>query len=213
MSLGSTFHVTGNPTWSNLDDPVQRRVFKSFVKQKTVWDMGADNLAMAAMMIADCDVAHVVAVDRDSGVRQFLPRFGPRASEIITVRQQWFCNLPFDTLEAQVAFIGWPSNFENEIYRVVDCPRVETVIYLGKNSDNLQCGTQNLFNSLRRRELLAYVPRLRNTLIVVGKHLPDGQDRPSAGAEEAPDWESYGDIPFAVESDILPGTRRIPVEL
>jgi len=79
-----------------------------------------------------------------------------------------------------VAFASWPQNDEDTVRELLPLlERAATIVYLGKNTDGVMCGTSRLFHHLAGRVLLGYVPDRQNVLAIYGA--PLGRQR--AGAE------------------------------
>ena len=74
------------------------------------------------------------------------------------------------------------------------------VIYVGSNTSGNSCGTNALFAHFRERDVLAYVPERRNTLIVYGLRLPE----PRALVH----WEEHPSL-FEGECVAFSDTRRL----
>ena len=67
----------------------------------------------------------------------------------------------------EVAHLAWPVNYATPgLCELLDL--VSTVVYIGSNTTGNACGTPELFEYFRRRELRLYRPDPRNTLIVYG---------------------------------------------
>jgi len=78
-----------------------------------------------------------------------------------------------------VVFASWIVNWPVNLEPVLDAAR--TVITVSKNSDGTMCGYPEMWELLRRRHILAYVPDVRNTVTVYGDQTvvrnPTGEER------------------------------------
>jgi hypothetical protein len=126
---------------------------RKLVRGRVVHDLGAGNLDLAhvlATMGAKC----VIAIDEVS--------LTPDPVHAAIVRRVQ----SFDDVreEVDVAFLSWPYNVPDAA--LIDIlGRAHTIIYLGKNTDSVACGTPALFELFTRRCVLDYQPDKRNTLI------------------------------------------------
>ena len=138
----------------------QEAVVSRFIGGKVVLDLGAGNLALASRL-ASLGARRVWAID----YRPMRETFG------VSIEQASFKDDNVQRAPADVAFISWaPSRVSEGLRsRLSNTP---VVIYLGKNTDGYKTGTPGMFHDLGFREVLAYVPEKRNTLIVYGRHLP-----------------------------------------
>jgi len=148
------------------------RVVESFVRGNQVWDLGAGDMGHARTLL-QLGATEIVAIDKD-----------PRPSEErIRVTEAYFTEVtPPNNI--QVAFVSWPSN--HQLPGLLPLLEVsEVVIYLGSNTSMDACGWVDLYEHLTRRELLAHVPYWKNSLIVCGDPLPEGDLRPATPEETA----------------------------
>ena len=127
-------------------------IVKQFVDGKTVVDLGSGDGERAEILKHLGGV--VVMVDKE-----------PSSPEVV---RESFKDLgtTIKLLHPDVIHLAWPSNHDTGVIHLLSMAPV--VIYVGKNTDGSACGTPNLFARLRWREVLAYVPRRQNTLIVYG---------------------------------------------
>lgn len=65
--------------------------------------------------------------------------------------------------------MSWPWREGTEVLRHLQY--APSIIYLGKNSDGISCGDHAFWVEMMSREMLAYSPDRRSTLIVYGKQL------------------------------------------
>jgi len=107
-------------------------------------------------------------------------------------------------LHPDVIHLAWPSNYDTGMIHLLGT--VPVVIYVGKNTDGSACGTPNLFACLRWREVLAYVPRQQNTLIVYGAIRKEPRKalyhEEMAGLDRDKVWE------YSSTMDLYTGSRR-----
>jgi hypothetical protein len=135
----------------------------SHVSDKEVWDLGAGDLSHAHNL-ATLGAKAVLALDKEHHV-------APMDDKVVTL-QRYFHDVPTPDKPIQVAFLSWPSNYMlRGLLGLLDV--AEVVIYLGSNTNGNACGNTGIFDHLLHRELLAYVPHRRNSLIVVGRKLSE----------------------------------------
>lgn len=151
--------------------PEQSDVLGIHVAGKHVIDLGAGDLKLAQMVLR-LGADRVTAIDKENyGVK---PRF-LNLHVIHCYFDQWQGEDP------EVALVSWPQNkYELGLLRIVE--RSSIIVYRGCNTGGSACGWPDLFAHFLGRDLLAYVPHPRNTLIVYGAHLdeprkPRGEER------------------------------------
>lgn len=139
--------------WS-LTKP-QASTLRSFVRGKTVFDLGAGDLSLA-ILVKKWGAARVVGVDR---------KRMPSIPGIERIEGDWAYS---DVKEVpEVALLSWPINSPNpRLLKLVKKSR--SVVYLGKNTDGTCCGWPGLFEHLLERKVLSYKPDRANTLIIYG---------------------------------------------
>jgi len=128
-------------------------IVKQFVDGKTVVDLGSGDGERAEILRKLG--ATVVMVDKDSC-----------SPDVVKLR---FEDMKYQILHQyhhDVIHLAWPSNWRTGVEDLLYAAPV--VIYVGKNTEGSACGTPALFDKFRQREVLAYVPRRQNTLIVYG---------------------------------------------
>ena len=149
-----------------------REVLAPLVDGKTVYDLGAGDLAHSHVLVhlgADA----VVAVDK-------APMPKPRSLKVSRM-QGHFGQLPVPE-HIEVVFLGWPQTYPMEgLLDWLDA--AEVVVYLGHNFDDTYCGSPELFFYLTRRALLEEVVGRRNSLLVLGERL--AETRPMTEEEAA----------------------------
>lgn len=140
--------------WGSLNKE-QAKAIRPHVKGKTVWDLGAGDLTLSYQLLK-LGAEKVVAVEKEET--------HPSRSQAVEVQRKYFEQV-LETPE--VVFVSWPANRRDVgLLRLVQNAR--TVIYLGCNTDYTCCGDRSFFTELSQREVLAYVPERRNSLLVVG---------------------------------------------
>ncbi len=141
----------------------QQEALAPFINDKVVHDFGAGDLGLARQLLV-LGAKHVVAIDKNPM---------PKAPKGISTIRMPFVKM-IDILYSatiDVAFVSWPANCPTDIEPFLEASNTNTVVYLGKNTDGVACGTPVLFKSMVRRELVTYVPERHNSLIVLGKGL------------------------------------------
>jgi hypothetical protein len=134
----------------------QCKAVRPYVEGRTVHDIGAGDLEIAKRII-DLGAEHIVAVDKERS--PCLP--SNRITRIWSTFEEFADPTP-------TSIISWPVTCGVPgLLRII--AGSETVIYLGKNTDGLVCGFQELWEHLSEREVLAHVPEKENTLIVYGQ--------------------------------------------
>lgn len=140
----------------------QSEILGLYVKRKKVHDLGAGDLTLSKELL-DLGADSVVAIEKARPVHI------PTTRSQLEVKYVYFHQVPEDT-PIDTAFVSWPCNWPDEgLLRLVK--RARTALYLGKNTEGTSCGGPALFGHLLTREVLAYVPRRQNTLIVYGRTL------------------------------------------
>lgn len=146
-------------------------VVASHIAGRVVHDLGAGDCVLAITLLSS-GAAAVEAVDKESlwsGIH--LPPGG-------CYHQSAFVNYSPEAID--VAFVAWPENTRSVTTALLPLlQRAKTIVYLGKNTGGVMCGTPALFEHFAGRELLAYEPNRLNVLCVYGD--PLGHQR--AGAE------------------------------
>ena len=136
----------------------QKSVLKEVIFGRTVLELGCGDGSLA--MWCAQHASHVTAVDR-------YPDFPAIPPENIT-----FKSLYFDACVdlADVLLLSWPPNYNcnglmHHVYKHA------TIAYLGKNTDGTACGSNEMWGTLVRRDLIKSVPDRKNTLLIYGKCL------------------------------------------
>ena len=168
--------------------PSQKQQLKHFVQGQRVVDLGAGDLKLANDLLR-LGTTQVLAIDKE-GMRT--------RSHRIALFNGRFDQVP-DSFPLDLAFVAWPPNWKCGLERLVRLSK--TVVYLGKNTDGTMCGTAELFQDLSRRNVLAYVPDPKNTLIVYGSEQvvrpPKGEEL--AGLRISTDLYSFAQAEAAVQ--------------
>lgn len=136
---------------------------KPYIAGRVVHDLGAGDCVLAMMLLRSGALA-VEAVDKEylgGGVQ--LPPSG-------RYHRAAFKDYRPETID--VAFVAWPENDRGVSTGLLSLlQRAQTVIYLGKNTGGVMCGTPALFRHFASREFLAYEPDKLNVLCVYGAPL------------------------------------------
>ena len=138
--------------------PKQLAAFARHVANRDVTDLGAGDQWLSRLAVMH-KASSVTAVDKE-------PLKFVRG--VVAVNGYF----AFYTPEIDLAIISWPSNYRCGLTALIE--RARTVIYLGKCTDGVACGTPCLWEHLTRREVLWHEPDRTNTLIVYG---PEPCDR------------------------------------
>ena len=137
----------------------QARAIQPFILGRVVHDLGCGDRYLSGRLVA-WGASRVVAIDSHP--------FGPSyQGPSVTVVKQSFEEYLKTEPSIDVAFVSWPNNTRCDalLELVTDAKQV---IYLGKNTDGVMCGSPALFLHLLCRPLLVHVPNEWNTLIVYG---------------------------------------------
>jgi len=146
----------------------QEDIVRDYVRGQTVHDLGAGDLMLSRTLLT-LGATRVVAIDKS------LPRSHNRRIECV---EEYFHSY---VEGIQTAFVSWPCNWQDlGLLRLV--MRCQVVLYLGTNTQGTMCGGREFFEYLTGREILAYEPDPKNTLIVYGDKLVE---RPLRGEEKA----------------------------
>jgi hypothetical protein len=171
-------------------------VLRPYVVGKTVHDLGAGRLHLAKELLG-LGAERVIAVDR-------LPRDSddPRIEQHTSLFEEYKATI-------ETAFGSWPHPKVSALTPLVQ--RTPLAIILAKVADSTVCGTACLWAMLSKREVLAYVPMKRNSLIVYGAALIE---RPPLPEEVARVLRERQTPPFAylqgLSSEELTGLLRAP---
>jgi len=144
----------------------QRKTLTKFVRGKVVHDLGAGDLELSSELLR-LGASEVYAIDKEPKPRVLPSR--------VHYKQDYFHNIrsPLSTI-----FLAWPTNHDVNLVPIVK--QAEMVIYLGCNTGGTACGHTKLFKTFVQRELLAYEPDKKNSLVVLGKFVglrqPTGEE-------------------------------------
>ena len=163
--------------------PSQRQLqaIRHHVQGRHIHDLGAGDLKLSNELLR-LGATGVTAIDR-----WYIEGVVAPPDLRITLQGAYFGEL--GDLAPDVAFVSWPINQDQPgLFKVMRA--ASPVIYLGKNTDGSMCGHPKMFQDMRGRELLAYIPELTNTLIVVGRPLavprePTGEERAGMAVYES----------------------------
>lgn len=164
----------------------QRQAIRGYVRGRVVHDLGAGDLTLSRELLR-LGARRVIAHDKCFNV-------GARSKSLKDVRWGWSTrqkNCPLELRQGyfqdyvgrppRLALLSWPVNYDGiGLAELVE--RIPTVMYLGTNVGGSACGGDDLWEHLRRREVLTYVADRKNTLIIYGGAV---KDRPPHGEELA----------------------------
>lgn len=137
----------------------QAQVVSKLVSRRVVHDLGAGCLGLTKQLL-ELGARRVVAVDRRIDFSGGVPSG-------VTFKPLSFVDLAKSKEHVGVAFVSWPPQYGTEGLARVLGP-VPTVIYLGVNTKETVCGSKQLFEHFRKREVLHYIEDPANDLIVYG---------------------------------------------
>lgn len=172
----------------------QARIVAKVVKGQTVIDLGAGDLQLSHELLT-LGAQAVTAVEKEELPQSILRLADPR----VKVVRAYIKDLHGQT-GASVAFLSWPANYPILGLDAV-IAKTPIVVYLGKNTDGTSCGTSRMFQRLLPREVVAYVPEFKNTLIVYGpkriEREPYGEELAALTSDEK--WCSFEDVERATQ--------------
>jgi hypothetical protein len=158
------------PMQGKLVTKEQEEAVAKAVKGLVITDLGAGSCYLAQELVK-LGAAHVFAVDKEFSENK------PDQPHLSFINRRFENLKPF---QHWPLFISWPPNWECGLLSLIE--GTDMVIYLGKNTDGMSCGTPDMWWHLSSREVLTYVPHKKNTLIIYG---PDRVIRPPMGEEAA----------------------------
>jgi hypothetical protein len=140
----------------------------SYCKGKSVVDFGSGNLEWSFFLAESLmpDQKTVLSIDRyDPPASYVAPGY---LSYNLLCKRSYFVDMtPKDVAGYDVGFISWPPCYNtHNLPELLDT--FDLVIYQGCNVRGNACGSELLWESFLRREVLEYIPKLNNTLIVYG---------------------------------------------
>lgn len=139
----------------------------SLVRGRRVFDLGSGNGTLARWLVKVGKAAHVTAIDRSPD--------GKYSNKRLTQVIGYFDNVDLPE-RINVGFVSWPSNRHlSGLVPILE--RCDVVIYLGCNDKTTMCGFPALFRHMLGRKLIAFLPDSRNSMVVVGERLPEGDTR------------------------------------
>lgn len=137
----------------------QKKVLKPFVEGRVVYDLGAGTMALSRELVK-LGSTQVWAIDKNRYVSKSTP------AKVFPI-ESYFEKYTGPMIDR--AFISWPSNNEQTVQGLLKITAyAEVLIYLGKCTDGCICATPSFFEVMQKREVLAYAPHRKNTLIVYG---------------------------------------------
>jgi hypothetical protein len=165
------------PSWGSVL-PEMDTILAPLVRGQEVWDLGAGTTLGGAHHLLDLGAAKVIAVDKSA-----IPKAACKGRPIPRVHS-YFHDVSVPEAGIKVALLAWPEN-HRLVGLIKILRRCETVIYLGSNVGGNACGWSELWDYFHFREVVAYVPDRRNSLIVYGRHTDPEHRRPLLGEEAA----------------------------
>lgn len=163
-------------SFGTLTTAMQAKI-REHVQGREVWDLGAGDLVYARRLI-QLGARKVIAIEKEWGLAR-----AASSSPQIECRRSYFAEVELPEGGIEVAWVSWPLTDRMAVRGLVPLVKAAPlVIYLGCNTGGSACGPSDLWRHLVRREVLAYEPMQRNTLIVYGQ--PCG-DRVLRGEEMA----------------------------
>lgn len=160
--------------------PLQLRAFGRTVEDRAVCDLGAGSDAKLATAALELGATSVVAVDKEP-LMVVLPRG-------VVYRQTTFAQFHREVDRIDLAIVSWPWVADRALLYLIE--KSSTVVYFGKNTDLVRCGSpkprihHDLWKLLSRRPILAHVPDVKDVLIVYGERALERQ-RPLVEEEYA----------------------------
>lgn len=169
-----------------------KRVVRSFVRGRTVVDLGAGDCFRTAVL-AELGPKSVIAVDPDLPTE---PRsFGEPTAPVEMLPWSAYEFARRYTARIDVLYLAWPyPGLEREGFKELT-DRADLVIYVGSNVEGSACGPTHFFMRMLQREVLAYRPERENTLIVYGEPCPHRAE---------PYYEELMGLSMPVQSGPLP---------
>jgi hypothetical protein len=174
---------------------------REFVARRRVVDLGAGDQERAIILMA-LGAASVLAIDKEPS-RYDLPMRGIEPLRSLFSDAQ----AKVRDCDIKVGHLAWPSNHQSPgLIRILE--NLRTVIYVGSNTNMNACGTHELFAHFNAREVLAYIPMVRNTLIIYGTRLSG--PRALVHWEEHPSLFGETAVLFSDTTELFPSTRKLP---
>ena len=165
---GTVLRVTGQQrgqalSYGEITDEMEE-VLALFVDGKTVYDLGAGDLAHSHLL-ARLGADAVIAVDK-------VPMQKPRCPEVSRLHGH-FHQLPVPD-HIDVAFLSWPQTYP--LPGLLDwLDAADVVVYIGHNFDDSYCGSPELYFYMIKRALLDEVLAQQNTMLVLGERLAEAR--------------------------------------
>lgn len=131
---------------------------------KEIWDLGCGHGHLSLFLAGKCDVRKVVAIDSNPLIDSILDH-----PLIETRGGVYFKDVEPPPEGIDIALVSWPSN--GLIRGIVPLLKAANeVIYLGKNTDGLACGTPSFWAHMLKRHHIVSVPHYRNAMSVYGPY-------------------------------------------
>ena len=139
----------------------QEKALRPYVKDRVIHDLGAGNLYLSTVLML-LGAREVIAVDKEpihDGDYGYPAKITAGITPVVSLVQDL-------KQPVAVGFVSWPVNWDIGLADVLRDS--ELVIYLGCNTDGTACGDRSFWMQMIGREVLAYVPKRGNTLIIYG---------------------------------------------
>ncbi len=140
----------------------QIEALKPFTQGRVVHDLGAGRLHHTCLLATDLEAGQVIAMDK------VMPPDLPSQENVTFVQEEF---IEHSISPTAVAFVSWPIN--RNVHLEFLLAKVNTVVYLGKNTDGMACGDPILWSHLTMRKVQLHVPHRQNDLIVYGEFCGD----------------------------------------
>jgi hypothetical protein len=179
---------------------------KPIVFQRRVWDLGSGTKAPMLPIVQRLGCAKVQLVDKDTVIPPVMPHgFGVDVRQHTLFRELLQDFKKFNTIESNdIALLAWPPNSGAD--GLADLMQwFNYVIYIGCNSGGTACGDLDLWNHFTTREVVHYLPRRKNSLIVYGTM---NYHRRALIQEEAWALDHAQFHPFEDHSKIIRGLKK-----
>lgn len=141
-------------------DKIQKATFEKCIKGKTILDIGCGRGELSQHM-AKTSATYVYAIDKE-----FVAI--PNSTNKIVFQQTSFDTF-YNTaklLSFDIAVLAWPIN-NYTIQHGLDLALLSPeIIVITKNSEGTCCGNLKMYETLSKLQIVAYVPRILNTLSI-----------------------------------------------
>jgi len=153
--------------------PEMETTLREVIQDQDVFDLGAGKFVDLSRRLLMLGAKTATAVEKELFWfhKDVLP---PGLRLVRSYFHEW---APPEEFRDGVAFISWPANYRSQVTKLLQDHPPKVIIYLGSNFDGTTCGTPEFFKHLMTRELLHHHPNPRNSMIIVGDPLPEGEER------------------------------------